>query len=131
MPTLRQKKAIEKVLESHGQLAVSKAMLEAGFAPTTAKNPIQLTESKAWKELVDDYIPDELLAKIHLEGLNATKLHSSLTEPDQEVPDYPTRKGYLELGYKVKGRIQQPESTTNQTNIGEIKVVFQRKEEND
>ena len=53
MPTERQQKAIENVVENHGN--VSKAMRDAGYKPKTAKNPKNLTESEAWKELMEKH----------------------------------------------------------------------------
>lgn len=44
--TIKQETAITKVIENHGN--VSKAMLEAGYSPASAKNPSNLTRSKAY-----------------------------------------------------------------------------------
>jgi len=114
MPTMRQKKAAKKLVENGGK-SVSGAMIEAGYSPATAKNPEKLTKSKVWEELMEEYLPDELLQKVHREGLEATKIISAnITYGDADektndfidVPDYPTRKQYLELGYKVKNKIK-------------------------
>lgn len=48
MATQRQKKAIDKIVENHG--VISKAMREAGYKDKTAKNPKNLTNSKAFKK---------------------------------------------------------------------------------
>ena len=69
--TIKQKIAIEKVVENHGN--VSRAMLEAGYDPTTAKNPKNLTQSKSWMVLMDQYIPDDKLLAKHEEALEAVK----------------------------------------------------------
>ncbi len=45
---------------------------------------------------IKDAIPDELLAKVHLEGLQAT------TGP-LDQPDYNVRHKYMDSGYKLKG----------------------------
>jgi hypothetical protein len=50
MATLKQKLAVDKIVENHGN--VSRAMLEVGYDPDTAKNPKNLTESKGFKELM-------------------------------------------------------------------------------
>jgi len=67
---------------------------------------------------IQDYLPDELLAQVHLEGLLATKLSgtggmklsmgadgevSEFGHSDLEVPDYATRHKYLDSAYKLKG----------------------------
>lgn len=101
--TIKQKKAIENVVENGGN--VSRAMLDAGYSPATAKTPQKLTETKAWTELMEDYLPDDKLLAKHQEALEATKIHGSLTEPDREVPDIPTRLKAVELGYKLKRKM--------------------------
>src|SRR3990167_3551077 len=45
--TIKQATAITKVVENHGN--VSKAMIEAGYTKASAKNPSNLTNSKAYK----------------------------------------------------------------------------------
>lgn len=47
--TMKQDLAVSKLVENHGN--VSKSMLEAGYSPQTAKNPSNLTKSKAYKSL--------------------------------------------------------------------------------
>ena len=72
MATIRQKRAFTKVVENGG--IVSTAMVEAGFSPATAKTPQKLTESKGWKELVQEHLSDDLIAKRHAELLNSQYL---------------------------------------------------------
>lgn len=55
-------------------MPVSRAMLEAGYPPTTAKNPQQLKRSKAWKELMEDHLSDKNLGKKHEALLEAATL---------------------------------------------------------
>lgn len=119
--TLKQKAVAKKVVENGG-IAISKAMIEAGYSPNTAKTPEKLTESKGWKELMDTLLPDEKLLERHAEGLDATKIHTSHTEPDREVIDYPTRAKYIELGYKVKNKLNP--DIVQQFNIEGMGVEF-------
>lgn len=87
MPTLKQKKAFEKVLENTAK-PISQAMLEAGYTPDTAKNPHQLTESKGFKELLEQNGLDDLsLARRHKELLD--------NEPNIAIKA-------LDMAYKVK-----------------------------
>lgn len=79
MATERQKKAIELVVENRGN--VSKAMRDAGYAEKTAKNPKNLTESDAWKELMDKHLSDKELADKHRELLNSTRLDHMVFPP--------------------------------------------------
>lgn len=58
-----------------------------------------------------DRIPDELLERVHLEGLEAGKI---IIKDEQKVlePDYPTRHKYLDTAYKLKGSYA-PEKSLN------------------
>lgn len=88
MATTKQRKALEKVLENKGN--VSKSMREAGYSPKTAKNPKILTESKAWRELLDEYLPDDLIL-------------GALRDDIKKKPG--NRKPELELATKLKGKL--------------------------
>jgi len=79
MATTRQKKAIAKVVENGG--IVSKAMVESGYSPLTAKTPSKLTDSKAWSELMDKHLNDNDLAKKHNELLGSTRLDHMVFPP--------------------------------------------------
>ncbi len=89
MPTLKQKKAFKHAGENGGN--ISKAMRSAGYTPVTAHHTEKLTQSKGWQELMDEYLPDSLLAKVHQEGLNLK-------------PEHPTRHRYLDSAYKIKDK---------------------------
>ena len=129
----RKQKAVAKDLVVNGGKSVSKAMIEAGYSPATANTPQKLTESKGWEELMEEYLPDELLQRVHLEGLEATKIISAnitYGEADEktndfiDVPDYPTRKQYLELGYKIKNKIKDKvELSGDKTNPLAFKII--------
>jgi len=109
-PTIKQKKALERVLENHGN--VSKSMREAGYSPNTAKNPKLLTDSIGWNDMLREYLPDELLMKVQVEGLNATTIKSSFSEPDKEVKDFSVRHKYLDTAYKLKGYLIEKKDFT-------------------
>lgn len=102
--TNKQKAVAKDLLENVGK-PVGQAMLDAGYSPATAKNPDHLTESKGWQELMDQYLPDLDVLEAHKQGLKATKIFSSHTEPDKEVPDHPTRLKAVELAYRVKKKL--------------------------
>ena len=96
MPTIKQEKAFENIVENGGN--VSKGMRDAGYSEKTAKTPQKLTESKGWEELIEENLPDSILAKVHKEGLKAVT-------PKEKAPDYSTRHRYLETAYKLKNKI--------------------------
>ena len=71
-PSIKQKRAIENAVENRGN--ISKAMRDAGYPASTAKNPKNLTESRAWKEIMEDALPDKDIAAHHKALLNAKSL---------------------------------------------------------
>lgn len=124
MPTLKQKKAFKKTIENNG--SVSRAMIEAGYSPNFAKNPQTLTESNGWKELMDEYLPDKLLAKKHLELLNKKEIITTFNhasgEREAEITEFPETQAVskgLEMAYKMKGRFPKDGQGT-QVNIVNI-----------
>ena len=72
MATEKQKKALDKLVENRGN--VSKAMRDAGYDDTTAKNPKNLTESKGYKELLAEYgLTHELVVTALVDDINAKR----------------------------------------------------------
>lgn len=52
---------------------------------------------------IQESLPDDLLAKVHIEGLEATR-NGRISDDDWgEVPDHSTRHKYLDSAYKLKG----------------------------
>jgi len=110
-PTLRQKALYKKITDNteKGGLTMKEAMLEVGYSINTAETPSKITKTKSWIELMDEYLPDQLLQQKHQEGLDATK-----QEDKEQVPDYAVRKQYLDLAYKIKGKnIDTPTQNIN------------------
>lgn len=103
MATLKQKRALSKLMENNGK-SVSSAMREAGYSLNTSRNPHQLTRSKAWAELLEEYLPDDLLARVHKEGLEAFKFSSSPFSPEEKIPDFAVRHKYLETALEIKNK---------------------------
>ena len=98
MATIKQKLAFIKIMENHGN--ISKSMREVGYSTKSAKNPINLTGAKGFKELVENYIPNEKLAIAHKRLL--------------EDGNFRTQSKAIELLYKVKGLYQPEEKTKNE-----------------
>ncbi len=109
MATLKQKLAVKEILDNNGN--VSQAMIKAGYPPTTAKNPQQLTRSKGFKELMEQMgISDEKIAKRLDEGLDATKTIVMGTKSEESFvdiqPDFAIRHKYIETALKLKGHLE-------------------------
>lgn len=110
------------------------AMLEVGYAENTAIAPQNVTESKGWIELMDQYLPDEKLLEVHEQGLEAMKPIGALVlvrndkngkseqvlkdnEGMIEVPDHATRAKFLDMAYKVKGKTNSDPKVLIQQNF--------------
>ncbi len=107
-------------------------MVKAGYSLTTSKRTNKLTRTKGWEEMIEKYISEEALLKVHKEGLQATKSSGvggmtiglkgsgeveSMGHSDMMVPDYAVRHKYLETGYKVRGRLKEKDITPTQNNF--------------
>lgn len=130
--TIKQTKAIAKLVENGGN--VSKAMREAGYSEAMAKNPQKLMRSKAVQnELAPllkkhDINLDTYLTVI-AEARNATKVVTSHTEPDYEVPDHAIRlsankqaREFLDLGDK-QGKANPEWIKALEDNYDEVQLV--------
>ena len=106
MTTIKQEKALEKMVENGGN--VSQAMRDVGYSENTAKTPQKLTESKGWKELINQKIKDSKLVDVLNEGLKALK---------GDEPDYAIRHKYLVTGLDLKGYLKQGNQTAIQINL--------------
>jgi|ERR1051325_82823 hypothetical protein len=117
MATIKQKRAFKELAVNGGNITA--AMRSAGYAESITNDTRKLTNSKGFQELLNEYLPDELLTNVHLQGLRATRIHTSHTEPDKEIPDFGVRHKYLETAYKVKGKIKDESS-------GDTKIMIVR-----
>lgn len=111
-PNIKQKEVFKKMLENGGKM--QPAMEEVGYSEAYSKNPNKLKKTKGWKALMKRYLPDSKLVKVASEGLEATMVKTSLTEPDRTLPDYAVRQRYLETVLKMKGKLVEK---------GELKVT--------
>lgn len=61
---------------------------------------------------IQEALPDELLAQVHLEGLNATRSFPLGEGEYEDAPDYAVRHKYLDSAYKLKGSYAAEKHTT-------------------
>ena len=70
--------AISKMVENGGKgnkpMAMSKALEAVGYSPTYAHNPQKFLKTKVAKDLLQEYLPDELIAQKHRELLEAAEI---------------------------------------------------------
>lgn len=95
MPTIKQKKAFQELGVNGGNL--TKAMKVAGYSAEVSKRTDKLTKTKGFKELMEEYLSDEDLAKAHRELLNAGFIERIGFEKDIEDEDI------LDVFKKAKG----------------------------
>ena len=104
MATNKQKKAVDIMLENGGN--VSKAMREAGYSENTAKTPQKLTQSDGYKELMEAYLPDDML------------LRALSDDIEKKIGN---RKQELELAFKLKGKMTDKVEHSNPD--GNLKTI--------
>lgn len=129
---MKQKKAFKEVLKGS---TITKAMSKAGYADTTASTTGKLTNTKGWQELMDQHMPDSVLAKRHRELLNKNERQEALEElPDGtrrktyiEVPDTQAVKAALDMAYKLKGRYSDEPLGQKQTVVA-VQIIVNGKE---
>lgn len=150
MATKKQKVAMLKkvaLTQKNGGIPPTDAevMRAAGYSEATIHNPTKLTESDGWKQLLDEYLPDDYLVKGLKEGTQAMKqlatkpvfkkdaptsqsaheLPASKTGDFIEVPDHAVRYKYYELGTKIKGHlIEKKDITSLGEKLEPIEVVI-------
>jgi hypothetical protein len=72
MATHRQRRAAAIIVESRGTKPISRAMREAGYPETTAKNPKNLTESDGYKEALADFgLTEQFVTKALVSDIKA------------------------------------------------------------
>jgi hypothetical protein len=59
---------------------------------------------------IAEQIPDDLLVKVHLEGLNASRTIKSVDGEEIVEPDYAVRHKYLDTAHKIKGTYDSDET---------------------
>ena len=102
MATTKQQRAAQELVGNGGN--VTKAMIAAGYSPATANTPGTLTQSKAWPELLEKFVPDSLLVKKHKEQLEAskhTRLYFDIDDDDDLIEDVCKRLGVELLYIKI------------------------------
>ena len=111
-PTMKQIRAAKLAVENGGN--ISKAMREAGYKESTINNPSNLTKTKSWEQLLEEYAPDDFLTIKLKEGLDANRVISAVNTGKQasgatmdfiEVPDQAVRHKYLETALKLKRKL--------------------------
>lgn len=76
---------------------ITEAMIAVGYKPTVAKTPSNVTRSKSWLALMDEYLPEESLTELHRTLLNSSVFDTQtfpITMTDQQIRDNIEALGY-------------------------------------
>ena len=107
-PTIRQKRTAQLAVENGGN--ITQAMRDAGYAEATVNNPSNVTATASWKELMEAYLPDDML------------LRALADDIEKKVGN---RTAELTLAVKMKGRlIEKIDQTSGGEKIQPILVRF-------
>ena len=80
---------------------------------------------------IAESIPDEKVTQVILDGMEANKRVTSMTEPDSIDPDHPTRLKSADMAIKLKG-LYAPEKTLNiNADLTPILVKFVKDKEDE
>jgi hypothetical protein len=104
-PSLRMRKAAKILMENKGK-SLSGAMRKAGYPATTAKNPQQVTKSKSWQQLMDEYLPQEFVAEKHKELFLAEDvvfIPRGKKILERRRPDHAARRAAIDMAHKLRG----------------------------
>jgi hypothetical protein len=131
-PTKLQRTTVE-ILKDNPKMSLAKAMVEAGYSPSTARHPgYNFVASKGTTTALDQWrealrgsgLNENKIIEKYKEWLDANRVTTSLTDPDRVVPDYQTqlKAGEMlreDLGIKVKDA-----AILQQFNIDKMGVEF-------
>lgn len=111
---IRRRKAISLIAKHNGN--VGAAMREAGYPVSTSKQPHRITGSQEYKDLIEEFLPDQMLLERHSEIVNAPRIHRTfikgqIVEETEETD--PSQVRALDMAYKLKGKYNDNASTTN------------------
>lgn len=109
-PTIKQMRAAEIMAENGG--IASTAMIQAGYSPQTAKTPHKLTSSPTFQDLLESYLPDDMMLRALSDDIEKKEGN---------------RTSELQLGFKLKGRMTEKVDVTTK---GESLNNFNDEEKN-
>ena len=104
-PTVRMIKTAQALVANGGK-SVADAARQAGYSEAIARNPQKITKTKSWQALMEEYLPQDLIAQKHRELLDAEDIvfiprGNKILE--KKRPDNAARKGAIEMAHKLRG----------------------------
>lgn len=108
-PTIKQRLALKNIAEKHCSL--KQGMLDAGYSINTAVKPKNLTESKGWNEIMEEFLPDWKLGKKHFELLDKQEVITRNNNKSGKIEviktgeiDVVAVSKALDMAYKLKNK---------------------------
>lgn len=101
----RIRRVAERVVGKRGEkpVTVTEAMRKEGYSEATIQNPKNITASKTWKEIMDELVPEDKVAKVIEEALDATDAHITPNGKVIKTPDHHVRLKAADMAIKVRG----------------------------
>jgi len=112
MATTKQKIAAEKMSENirnSGSKSTGEILKESGYSDSVSKSPQRVTESKGWKELMEDYFPTKTVFRVHKKLLNKKEIVTYQGDFIKTKQPHSDVKYALDMLYKLKGMYKDSE----------------------
>jgi hypothetical protein len=102
----RHRVLFDEVQKRDGRMAP--AIIAAGYAPSMANQPKAITETKSWKALMAEYLPEDKVALRHQELLDKRERRAMYNLKGKLIgyvdePDTAAVSRALEMAYKLRG----------------------------
>lgn len=105
---LKQKKVLDLLVASDFKMSKREAMIKAGYSPSHAHNSGQLTKTKVWNELLDEYFPEDVALKVHKEMIQQKDENGKYDQVALQA---------LILFYKIRGRLTPASTNVTVNNV--------------
>lgn len=126
----RKKRMLQNFIEQDFK-DLSGAAMKAGFAASTAKsNLAQITSSRSWAAIVNEFLPDNLIAERHLELLNKRDIERyteyerdengkqrAVTKWRDNGPETAAVSKALDMAYKLKNSYKDNSADAPNTSV--------------
>jgi hypothetical protein len=112
MATVKQKTAAKKMSENirnSGSKSTGQILRESGYSDSVSKSPQRVTESKGWKELMEEYFPTEKVFRVHKRLLNKKEIVTYQGDYIKTRQPHSDVKYALDMLYKLKGLYKDSE----------------------
>lgn len=104
-PSLRMVKTAKIMIGKDGK-SFAQAAREAGYSNAIANNPQKVTKTQSWQTLMDQYLPQDLIARKHQELLEAEEIvfiPRGKKILERKRPDHAARKAGIDMAHKLRG----------------------------